>query len=172
MSFVRRLAVGLPAAGVTALAALAISSPVLATDTTRAGHPVVMASPDRGNAGYQGELPATTAPTATAVPTTTAPAPATASPDTTGGTRGQRGYGGVSPTTEQPTGSVQSAPTGGVSSATAPTPTGTVSTKGAGVSSGSLPLTGGPVGATIAVGLALVAGGAGALWYTRRRKNA
>ena len=38
--------------------------------------------------------------------------------------------------------------------------------------SGSLPLTGGPVGATVAVGAVLVAGGAGALWYTRRRRAA
>ncbi|BCY14307.1 hypothetical protein [Actinoplanes sp. L3-i22] len=174
MSFVRRLALGLPAAGVTAFAALAIASPALAADTAQAGHPAVMASPDRGNTGYGAEQPATTAPTVaatTATVATTAPAattPAAVSPAATGGTRGHAGYGTESP---QPTGVVQSVP-GGVNHETVPAPSKTVITKGGGVSSGSLPLTGGPVGATVAVGAVLVAGGAGALWYTRRRRAA
>ncbi|GAA4591370.1 LPXTG-motif cell wall-anchored protein [Actinoplanes octamycinicus] len=173
MSFVRRLAVGLPAAGVTAFAALALSSPALAAaDTAQAGHPAVMASPDRGNAGYGAEQPAATTAPAT-VAATTPPAAvtaATASPATTGGTRGHAGYGGESPTATPslPTGGAKTVP-GGVSSETAAPP---VTTKGGGVSNGSLPLTGGPVAATVAVGAMLVAGGAGALWYTRRRKTA
>ncbi|AEV87956.1 Neurofilament medium polypeptide [Actinoplanes sp. SE50] len=179
MSFVRRLAVGIPAAGVTAFAALAISSPVLAASFD-AAHPAVHASADRGNAGYGAASPATTTPAATApaattpaaggptatVVATTPPAavsPAAASPDTVGGTRGHAGYGEVSPT-----GGAKTVP-GGVSPTEVPSP---ITTKGSGVSSGSLPLTGRPVGATVAVGAVLVAGGAGALWYTRRRKSA
>ncbi len=165
MSFVRRLAVGLPAAGVTAFAALAVSSPALAAASgVQAGHPVVMASPDRGHAGYGAEAPAAVAPAATtAVPA----APATAAPTetATGGTRGHKGYG--SPAPSLPAGQVAAAsipPSLGAETAT-PSPT----TKGE-VSSGSLPLTGGPVGATVGVGAVLVAAGAGALWYTRRRK--
>ncbi|KUL35881.1 hypothetical protein [Actinoplanes awajinensis] len=182
MSFVRRLALGLPAAGVTAFAALAISSPALAADAAQAAHPAVMVSPDRGSAGYGAELPATTEPTATSTATVGPPVTATAttaatvSPDATGDTRGNSGYGGESPTATpssvQPTGDVQSVPPGGVSSETAPAPSGSVTTKGSGVSDDSLPLTGGPVGATIGIGAVLVAGGAGAMWYARKRKTA
>ncbi|GIF05926.1 hypothetical protein [Actinoplanes siamensis] len=168
MSLARRLAVGLPVAGAAAFAALAVSSPVLgATDPVRAGHPVVMASPDRGHAGYGpgGAAPATPATTA---PATTAPpagaAPVTETPGTVGGARGNAGYGSISPAgSPTVTGGAKSVP-GRVSSASVPQP--------GGVSNERLPLTGGPVGATVAVGAVLVAGGAGALWYTRRRKTA
>jgi LPXTG-motif cell wall-anchored protein len=172
MSYVRRLALGLPAAGATAFAALTVASPALAADTVQAGNPVVMASPDRGHAGYGAESPAATSPAAispaatTAAATTSPAAVAAASATPTGATRGHAGYGTPSPTASLPIGSVKSVPSGGVNSATAPSPT-----KG-GVSSGALPLTGGPVAATVGVGAVLVAGGAGALWYTRRRKNA
>jgi LPXTG-motif cell wall-anchored protein len=203
MSLVRRLALGLPAAGVTAFAALAVSWPALASGAAPAAYPAVTASPDRGGAGYGAEQPATAAPTATVVttppaattaPATTAPAttaPATtapttaapttasvaatgaaaASPDTVGGTRGHSGYGGAS---VMPTGGAQSVPGNGVDNETVPSPTvsKSVSAQGGGVSAGSLPLTGEPVGATITVGALLIAGGVGALWFTRRRTTA
>ncbi|GAA2903820.1 hypothetical protein Acy02nite_52540 [Actinoplanes cyaneus] len=199
MSLVRRLALGLPAAGVTAFAALAVSWPSLAAGAAPAAYPAVTASPDRGGAGYGAEQPATTAPTATVVtttppavttaPTTTAPATtapttaappaasvaatgaAAASPDTVGGTRGHSGYGGAS---VMPTGGAQSVPGNGVDNETVPSPTvsKSVSAQGGAVSSGSLPLTGEPVGATITVGALLIAGGVGALWFTRRRTTA
>jgi LPXTG-motif cell wall-anchored protein len=47
------------------------------------------------------------------------------------------------------------------------------STPGGGVSAGStLPLTGEPMAITAGVGGLLVAGGAVAMWYSRRRRNA
>ena len=169
MSFVRRLAVGVPLAGATAFAALTIASPVLAAADT---HPVVMASPDRGNAGYGSEAPTTAPTTAPAVAGTTTPPAVTATTvpaaPVTGGTRGHAGYPST-PSSESPaplpSGSVQSVPSTGVSDNSVPKPQG-------GIKGGSLPLTGGPVGATVGVGAVLVAGGVGALWYTRRRKTA
>ncbi|WP_436527181.1 hypothetical protein [Actinoplanes sp. HUAS TT8] len=176
MSFVRRLALGLPVAGVTAFAALTIASPALAAaDAAQAAHPVVAASPDRGNTGYgNGELPSppTTPPTTGVVTTTPPPAvtpSASVSPDTTGATRGHPGYSAS--ISAGPSGGAQSVPGNGVNHETVPSPSESVSSTPQ-VSSGSLPLTGGPVGATVGVGAVLVAAGAGALWYTRRRKTA
>src|SRR5262245_23814713 len=68
MSLTRRMAAGLPVAGVTALAALAFGAPAYATDggSARAAQPAVTASPDSDgdDAGYGGGAPAaaTTAP--------------------------------------------------------------------------------------------------------------
>lgn len=180
MSFTRRLTAGIPAVGVTVLAALALSgSPAsAATDVAQAGHPAVMTSPDpsgvRGTGAYGGaanEGPATTAPgAATATPG------AAATDDTTGGTRGNPGYGSpdtAPPTTpSSPPGTVQTSPTtpGGVLSETVP-PASPASTQGAGVSSGStLPVTGAPLAGTLTFGGLLVAAGVTAVWYTRRRR--
>ncbi|WP_328461133.1 hypothetical protein OHA21_31720 [Actinoplanes sp. NBC_00393] len=168
MSFSRRLAAGLPAAGVTLFAALALTgAPAAAAEPAgQGGYPAVMTSPDpgdtRGNAGYGGtaaEVPGVTS-------TTTAP------------TRGNPGYGGESPSatptpsSSVPTGNVASVPPGGVQSETE-TPAPAVTTHGAGVSSGStLPVTGAPLTGTLVFGGLLVAAGVTAVYYTRRRRSA
>ncbi len=177
MSLTRRLAAGLPVAGITALAALAFTgAPAAATgdEAVRAAHPAVMTTPcaegERGancDYGYGDEAPNDNA--------------------TTNPTRGQSGYGGESPSTppttpttptatpSTPTASVDTVPPGGelpaespsASTAASPSP----STPGGGVSAGgTLPKTGAPMGLTIAVGGAMVLAGAGAVAYSRRRK--
>jgi len=185
MSLTRRLAAGLPAAGATIFAALALSgAPASAAteDLSTQAQPAAMATPCVGNArecpkgyGSDASSPAATATTATATGT---------SPDDH---RGNPGYGGTSPTTV-PTTSPTTAPT------TAPTPTGSTPTGytdtvpptgvspttvspstpgGGGVSpAGTLPLTGGPAVATAGLGAVLVGAGVFAVWYSRRRHSA
>jgi LPXTG-motif cell wall-anchored protein len=173
MSLTRRLAAGMPAAGVTVLAALALTgSPAAATgdeSAARAKQPAVMSTPcsevERGQKcdyGYAGD---------------DTPGDNGATPDDngTGPTRGNGGYGGESPTPSAspstPTASVDTVPPGGESPVTSPSPS--ASTPGGGVSAGgTLPLTGAPMGLTIAVGALMVAGGAAAVYYTRRRRSA
>ncbi|MFI6073108.1 LPXTG cell wall anchor domain-containing protein [Actinoplanes sp. NPDC051343] len=184
MSLTRRMiAAGLPAAGVTVLAALALSgAPASAAPADVAGlRPVAMATPCTGGyrancaQGYGNETPGGT------LPTTTAPAPthnrtsAATTPGTTH-TRGHGGYGGVSPATTPPTttptGHANTVPPGGVSPSSA-TPVPTVSKPGGGVSAGSaLPVTGPTTGALASLGGILLAAGAASIWYTRRRRNA
>jgi LPXTG-motif cell wall-anchored protein len=185
MSLTRRLAAGLPAVGVAALAALAFAgAPAYATGDTadRVGQPAVAATPCAADSrtkcdgyGYDDETPPTAGPD-DEMPT--------AGPDDDGSDnggagaddddRGNPGYGGESPATTPPTtppttptGTTNTVPPGGVSPATSP------ATPGGGVSAGdTLPVTGAPAGATIALGALLVAGGAAAVWYTRRRRSA
>ncbi|UQU66421.1 LPXTG cell wall anchor domain-containing protein [Couchioplanes caeruleus] len=180
MKLTRRLAAALPAAGVTAVAALALTgAPAVATAdqaAARAQHPAVMTTPcsegqrdedcgygdddatgggTRGNDGYGGEKP-TTSPIpsrTTATPGTTTPTP------------------GVSTT---PTGVVNTVPPGGELPATSPAVAASPSrSTGGGVSAGgTLPVTGAPMGLTFGVGALLVAGGAAAVLYSRRRRSA
>jgi LPXTG-motif cell wall-anchored protein len=195
MSFTRRLAAGLPVVGVTALAALVFTAaPASAApgDPANAGRPVVMATPcdedartkcvDGDAAGYgygDDDTPNDNS---------------TGGADDNGGDdnggddngsgdddRGNPGYGGESPTPSPsettPTGTTDTVPPGGESPAVSPSPSAstadTPGTPGGGVSAGgTLPLTGAPLGATITVGAALVVGGIGAVWYTRRRREA
>ena len=145
MSLTRRLAAGLPAVGVTVLAALALSgSPAAATgdeSAARAKQPAVMTTPcsdvprgEKCDYGYgDDETPDDT----------------DATPDDNGAgpTRGNGGYGGESPAPSQST-------PGGVSAG------------------GTLPLTGAPMGLTMAIGGLMVAVGAAAVFYTRRRRSA
>jgi hypothetical protein len=173
MSFTRRLAAGLPAAGVTALAALAFAgTPAYATGdgSARAGQPAVIAAPcagetrtkcdasaEPGSDGYGGGA---------AAPTTTVPNDNATNDDD----RGNPGYGSESPTPvpseSTPSGGTDTVPPGGELPETVPpSPAG-------GVNAGTLPLTGPPMGATISMGAVLLAGGALAVWYTRRRREA
>ncbi|GLY04661.1 MULTISPECIES: hypothetical protein [Actinoplanes] len=184
MSISRRLAAGLPAVGATVFAALALTgAPALAAETAAQGAPAAMTSPEpantRGNAGYGTEQPA--APTGdvrgnsgyssvspeTPAPTTSAPAPATSAPAVAPATSSP------APNDLGPTGGVASAPGSGVDAATF-TPSPDQSVGGAGVDSGSsggtLPLTGAPLGGTLALGGLLVAAGGAAVYYTRRRR--
>ncbi|MFI7544481.1 LPXTG cell wall anchor domain-containing protein [Actinoplanes sp. NPDC049599] len=171
MSLTRRLTAGLPAVGVTVLAALALSgAPAAATgdeSAARAKQPAVMTTPcsevPRGaRCDYaDDETPGDTG----------------ATPDDNGGagpTRGNGGYGGESPTPSPspstPTASVDTVPPGGESPATSPAPT--KSTPGGVSAGGTLPLTGAPMGLTMAIGGLMVAGGAAAVYYTRRRRSA
>ncbi|GGN52820.1 hypothetical protein GCM10010112_00950 [Actinoplanes lobatus] len=162
MSFSRRLTAGLPTVGATVLAALALgATPATASADLagNAGHVMAAPSPEPGD-GYGGSE---VAPPAVNAVTATPP------------TRGKPGYGGVSetpsPSPSLPTGNVNTVPPAGVSSETA-TPKPTQTTAGAGVSSGNtLPLTGSPSGGVLALGGLMVAGGAAAVWYTRRRRN-
>jgi LPXTG-motif cell wall-anchored protein len=184
MSFTRRMiAAGLPAAGVTVLAALAFSgAPAMASPADAAGiRPVAMATPCSGgyrancNQGYGNETPNGT------LPTTTAPAgdhpgtPTGTSPATTH-TRGHGGYGGTAPATTPvttpTTAHAATVPPGGVSPTTA-TPAPTTSKPGGGVSAGSaLPVTGPPMGTIVTLGGIMIAAGAASVFYTRRRRNA
>jgi LPXTG-motif cell wall-anchored protein len=177
MTLTRRLAAGLPAVGVTVLAALALSgSPAAATgdeSAARAKQPAVMTTPcsdvprgekcDYGNAG--GETPGTNGET---------PDDNNATPDDNGAgpTRGNGGYGGESPapSPSTPTASVNTVPPGGENPATSPSPS--QSTPGGVSAGGTLPLTGAPMGLTIALGGLMVAGGAAAVYFTRRRRSA
>lgn len=182
MSFTRRLAAALPAAGVTVLAALAFAgSPAHATGDSadraaqQAAKPSVIETPcadddrtkcagsaDPDGYGYGGGQADDDD-----IPNDNATSAGTVDDD-----RGNPGYGGESPTPSPsqstPTGTTDSVPPGGgelpetVPPATAP-----------GVSAGgTLPLTGAPMGTTIGIGAALVLAGATAVWYTRRRRNA
>jgi LPXTG-motif cell wall-anchored protein len=171
MSLTRRLAAGLPAVGVTVFAALALGAPASAAPGDQAAQPAVMTTPCTGDArdcatgsGYAG-------PSATA----------------TDHVRGNGGYGTVGPSTSPtaptsptpsestPTGTVESVPPSGVSPTTVspnavPSPS---SPGGGGVSpAGTLPLTGAPGAGLVGLGALLVAAGAGAVWYTRRRRSA
>jgi hypothetical protein len=190
MSHTRRMiAAGLPAAGVTVLAALALSgAPAMASPADAAGlRPVAMATPCSGgyrancNQGYGSETPNGTA------PATTAPAPAGATTTAaTTHTRGHGGYGGTSPATTPATtpttvpatvpttAHAATVPPGGVSPTTAtPAPAVTVTKPGGGVSAGSaLPVTGPPMGTIVSLGGVMIAAGAASVWYTRRRRNA
>lgn len=199
MSFTRRMiAAGLPAAGVTVFAALALSgAPATAAPADTAGlRPVVLATPCVG--GYRGDCPqgyGATTPAGT-LPTTQPTLAGTAggTPTTTHTThtRGHGGYGGVSPATTPPTtptttptttpvttpatttptGNANTVPPGDVSPSSA-TPTPNTTTPGGGVSAGSaLPVTGAPMGAVASLGGLMIAAGAASVWYTRRRRNA
>ena len=192
MSLTRRLAAGLPAAGVTVLAALALTgSPAAATgdeSAARAKQPAVMTTPcsevDRGDKCDYGNTDETpdnngAAPDDNgAAPDDNGAAPddngATPDDNGAGPTRGNGGYGGESPTPSEtpstPTASVDTVPPGGEAPATSPTPT--ASTPGGVSAGGTLPLTGAPMGLTVAVGGLMVAGGAAAVYYTRRRRSA
>jgi LPXTG-motif cell wall-anchored protein len=172
MTLTRRLAAGLPAAGVTVLAALALSgSPAAATGdefAARAGQPAVMTTPcsdvPRGEkCDYSDDE------TPGGATTTTPDDNPTATPDDNGAgpTRGNGGYGGESPT---PSASVDTVPPGGEGPATSPSPS--QSTPGGVSAGGTLPLTGAPMGLTVALGGLMVAGGAAAVYYTRRRRSA
>ncbi len=172
MSLTRRLAAALPAAGVTVLAALALTgSPAAATgdeSAARAKQPAAMTTPcsevQRGDkCAYSNggdETPDDTG--------------ATPDDNGTGPTRGSGGYGGESPTPSPspstPTASVDTVPPGGESPATSPSPS--ASTPGGVSAGGTLPLTGAPMGLTVALGGLMVAGGAAAVYYTRRRRSA
>jgi LPXTG-motif cell wall-anchored protein len=181
MSPLRRILIaGLPAAGLTVAASLALAgSPADAVADRVEARPATYASPctdaDRDKCDYS--------------------TPGGAGTVTTGGgtttpTRGHGGYGTVSPTpttttskptpaTSKPTPS-KTTPTAhvdtvpptspGVLASETPTPSPTTS---GGVSAGhELPLTGTPTGAVVSLGLVLVAAGAGSVWYTRRRRSA
>jgi LPXTG-motif cell wall-anchored protein len=166
MSLTRRLAAGLPAAGVTIFAALALSgAPASAAPddpAARAAQPAVMTTPCTGSSrecptgyGYGSDVPNDTA--------------TSAGTSDNGPTRGHPSYGGVSPSSSPtPTGVVHTVPPGGVSPTTvAPSPS---KSHGAGVSPGTLPLTGAPSAGVVGLGALLVAAGAAAVWYTRRRR--
>jgi LPXTG-motif cell wall-anchored protein len=181
MSLTRRLAAGLPAVGVTVFAALAFAgSPANAAPDVAgaAARPVTMTTPcaaaERTKCGYNDAD----------VPDDNSTSPSSAGDDNGTGAgdndddRGNPGYGGVSPstspatptpTTSTPTGNTDTVPPGGVSPTTASPSTPT----GGGVSpAGTLPLTGAPMGATVALGALMVAIGGFAVWYSRRRRNA
>ena len=197
MSLTRRLAAGLPAVGVTALAALAFAgAPASAAtgDAGRAVQPAVMTTPCADDArtkctgagadGYGGsdadEVPNDNATsTGSGSGTDAGAGDDDGSADDNGGAvdddRGNPGYGGESPTPSPsvttPTGGTDTVPPGGVSPTTSAP--GTPGTPGGGVSAGgTLPVTGAPMAATLTVGAVLVAGGAAAVWYTRRRRTA
>jgi LPXTG-motif cell wall-anchored protein len=171
MSLTRRLAAGLPAAGVTIFAALALSgAPASAAPddpAARAAQPAVMTTPCTGSSR---ECPTGYGYDNAGVPTGTATSSAG-----TGDHRGHPSYGGVSPSSSPtpsgttPTGVVHTVPPGGVSPTTvAPSPS---KSTGGGVSpAGTLPLTGTPSAGVIGLGALLVAAGAAAVWYTRRRR--
>jgi LPXTG-motif cell wall-anchored protein len=181
MSFTRRLAAGLPAVGVTLLAGLALTGgPAAATGdgaAARAGHPAVMTvpcsqaqrgdkcdyahggatSPTRGNGGYGSTAPSTS--------------PSTSTPATTPATPSMSPSASPSPST--PTASVDTVPPGGESPAVSPSASPSQSTPGGGVSAGgTLPLTGAPMGLTVALGGLMIIGGGAAVYYSRRRRSA
>lgn len=180
MSFSRRL----PTVGAAVLAALALGgAPAMATEAgLKPAYAATVPSPDtagdqRGNPGYGQEAPE--APAGPAATTTPAPAGSVnaVTPTATGPTRGRPGYGqGLSPapseTASLPTGTVNEIPPGGVANETV-APSASKTTGGAGVSSGgTLPLTGAPLTGTLTLGGLMLAAGAAAVLWTRRRRNA
>ncbi|GIE80410.1 hypothetical protein Aph02nite_63600 [Actinoplanes philippinensis] len=197
MSFSSRPAAGLATVGATVLAALALGgAPAMATDVVqKAGHAILTPSPDpadqRGNPGYGGtvqQVPGTPGVTTAPAVASTTPAPAgtvrtiTTAPTTPA--RGHSGYASTPPTTPPamspspsvseslPTGTVKSSPGTGLQSANAqPRPSASAANQGVSVGR-NLPVTGAPLTGTLTVGGMLVAGGATALWYTRRRRSA
>ena len=178
MSFTRRLAAGIPAVGVTVLAALAFAgspSNAAAGDAAQAVRPQVMASPcdDSGRVkcdGYgYGDVD-----DEPGVDDTDVPNDDDATDDATPGTsptRGNGGYGGESPTAvpSTPPATANTVPPGVSPTTVAPSPSKTPGGVSAG---GTLPVTGAPGGTTIGVGLLMVAVGGAAVWYTRRRRTA
>lgn len=183
MSTIRRiLAVGMPAAGLTAVLALGVS-PALATSAAvgPAAMPVVAATgygnpddvtdeaPTRGQGGYG--APGATAPTGNAAATPDADTPDTDIPDTDmpdadTPTRGNPGYGPA------PTASVDTVPPT-TPATTSPGVAPATTTPGGGVSpAGALPVTGTPMALIVTMGGLLVAAGAASVWYTRRRRTA
>jgi LPXTG-motif cell wall-anchored protein len=181
MSLTRRLAAGIPAAGVTVLAALAFAgSPAQATGDTAesAARPAVMATPCADDArtscagsadpdGYGGGQADDND-----IPNDNATSPGAVDDD-----RGNPGYGSESPAPSPsetaPTGTTDTVPPGGgVSPATTPaTPPADTETPPPGVSAGgTLPLTGAPLATTIGIGAALVIAGGAAVYVTRRRR--
>jgi LPXTG-motif cell wall-anchored protein len=174
MSLTRRLAAGLPAAGVTIFATLALSgAPASAGPddaAARAARPAVMTTPCTGSSrdcptgyGYDSDVPNDTA--------------TSAGTSDNGPTRGHPSYGGVSPSSSPtpsattPTGVVHTVPPGGVSPTTvAPSPSPSKTTGGGVSPAGTLPLTGAPSVGVVSLGALLVAAGAAAIWYTRRRR--
>jgi len=174
MSLTRRLAAGLPVAGVTILAALALGgAPASATPqdaAARAAQPAVMTTPCTGGR----ECPAGYGYGNSAAPSNTAT-------DNSGGVRGNAGYGSVSPSTSPTTPTPnQTTPSGGTNTVPGSVSPTTVPPAGpspspshpGGVSPGTLPLTGTPSVGVVALGALLVAAGVGAVWYSRRRRNA
>jgi hypothetical protein len=168
MSLKRRLAAaGMPAAGVTIFAVLALTGqPASAASVDSAAHaravtavePTASPTDGRGGAGY-GDYTGGAGPTATATATATSTS-----------TRGNGGYGGVTPTTAPtPTGDVDTVPPGGVSPTTPGGGAGPDSVPGTG--GGTLPLTGVPMVAITTLGGLLVALGVIAVWYTGRRRR-
>jgi LPXTG-motif cell wall-anchored protein len=181
MSLTRRVAAGLPAAGVTAFAALAFAgTPAIAATADAANtavRPVVMTSPctdvPRSNCSYPAG--GASAPPGDVSPTSTTDDNGNGNGNTPH--RGHPSYGSVSPSTvptptaSTPTGNTDTVPPGGGVSPTTVTP-GTGTPRGGGVSPAStLPLTGAPMGVTLAFGALLVGAGAGAVWYSRRRRT-
>jgi LPXTG-motif cell wall-anchored protein len=200
MSLTRRLAAGLPAAGVTAFAAFAFTGvPAMAATADASGlaaRPAVMASPCADSSRDQCDYSTTTAAPGSDDATTPGDDAAVGNGDDNGygdtgtnsgsgtgtgtgtgagtgnqGTRGHHtsgGYGGVSPTTVPPTGNTDTVPPGGEAPTTTPATPG-----GGGVSpAGTLPVTGPSMGLTAGLGGALVLAGAGAFWFSRRRRTA
>jgi hypothetical protein len=184
-------AAGLPAAGVTVFAALALTgTPAAAQAGAHAGRPAVMASPcaDSARTACADGYGSTAAPTGTVAPAGTATAPGMPGATTTLHTRGHGGYGSVSPSTtpttpatpapssSTPTANTDTVPPGVGPSSVSPSsasPGPAQTTPGGGVSAGSaLPVTGAPMGAMISLGTLMVAAGAASVWYTRRRRSA
>ncbi|MEU8813820.1 LPXTG cell wall anchor domain-containing protein [Actinoplanes sp. NPDC048796] len=164
MSSLRRIvAVGLPTAGLTVAAALALGgSPAVATADQAAQPRVAITTTDPGRpggaAGYGTEAPDTDTPT-----------------------RGNPGYGSPAPTTPAPSSATPSTPatttpTANTDTVPAETPAGAApatTAPGGGVSAGgALPVTGAPMSTLVALGGLLVAAGAASVWYTRRRRSA
>ena len=201
MSLTRRLAAGLPAVGVSAIAALAFAgTPAYATgdvaDRTTQPAATATACSDSRTKCVDGDAAGDGYGTPDETPAGSDNGSGDngsddngsdngtddngsdnggAGADDNGGAddddRGNPGYGGegpaTTPPTTPPTGNTNTVPPGGVSPATSP------ATPGGGVSAGdTLPVTGTPMGAVVAVGALLVAVGASAVWYTRRRRTA
>jgi LPXTG-motif cell wall-anchored protein len=175
----RILVAGLPAAGLTVAASLALAgSPAVAIEDY-AARPAVMVTPsagdDRGTTDY-----GTPAGNGNGTPAGGGTTGGGATP--TGPTRGHGGYGGESPTpvpstskptpvpsTTTPTAHVDTVPPG-VQASETPAPAPSIS---GGVSAGhALPVTGAPMSAILTLGVLMVAGGAASVWYTRRRRSA
>ncbi|MET8149899.1 LPXTG cell wall anchor domain-containing protein [Actinoplanes sp. NPDC049668] len=175
MSLTRRLTAGLPAVGVTVIAALALTgSPAAATgdESAVAKQPAVMATPcpygqqcDDASEAPVAPGDAAVAPGDAAVaPGDAAVAPgdaAVAPADAEAPVRGNPGYGPATPATVPPGGELPMT-----------SPAATPSVPGGVSPAGTLPLTGAPMALTMSIGGLLVAAGAAAVYYTRRRRSA